>query len=240
MGFLKQSKKKVSIDFSEKAYQLLAEYTQKMRISNSALINFLLENFLSMGDEEKKQWTEFCIEVLKKENDIRPSISNDFEIRAQNRKIERYCNFIDFFATQKDLKVFENMEKIHMENGYIIYPNDWIVINYREPEKCKYAGAVAIRNSHEYNVPIFLFFSDIKIKELSEYDENEIYRRCKEKYPDFERILAMQVIPAYNSEGKMLNAELLDKAPMIGIFQISEYAKNDVYPYGAMVVPEDE
>ena len=87
MGIMKQSKKKVSIDFSSNAYQLLNEYTQKLGVSNSAMINFLVENFLSMDDMEKKQWAKFCSEILNKEKDVSTSISNDFETQARSQNI---------------------------------------------------------------------------------------------------------------------------------------------------------
>lgn len=238
MVLFKQSKKKVSIDFTEEAYQLLSENAQRIGISNSTLINFLVETFLAMDDIEKKQWIQFCFERLREMNDT--VASSDFEIQERKRKIEQYSNIINFFAEQDKTKVFENMNKIEMAKGYVIYPDDWIVLDYQKPEWCEYAGVVSIRNNHVYNVPIFLFFSNTKIKDLSEEEEADIFRKCEEKYPDFKKILAMQVTLAYDSEGRLLNGELWDKAPTIGIFHIAEYGKNENYPYGAMVIPEDK
>lgn len=238
MGIMKQSKKKVSIDFSSNAYQLLNEYTQKLGVSNSAMINFLVENFLSMDDMEKKQWAKFCGEILNKEKDVSTSISNDFETQARSQKIERYSNFIHFFATQNSSNVLENMKRVDLESGYVIFPNDWIVIDYRDPKKCKYVGVVSVRNGEEYNVPIFLFFSDVKINALTKGDEDDIMMRCREKYPDFAKIQSLQVTPAYSSTGTMLNYDFWDRAPIIGIFPIFEYGKNTSYPYGAMIIRE--
>lgn len=239
MGLLKQSKKKVSIDFSTRAYQLLSEYTREFGVSNSALINFLLENILSMDEEERNKLAEFYFEVLKNANKTRLSVSSDFEIQVQNQKIERYSNLIDFFATRDKIKALNNMQKLDMKSGYIIYPDDWIVVDYCEPAKCKYAGVVSMRNAKTYNIPTFLFFCNMEINELPDMERQRILKKCEEKYPDFEKIQAMQVVPAYNSERKMLNAELWMKAPTIGFFQISEYGKDDVYPDGAMVVLEE-
>lgn len=238
VGLFKQSKKKVSIDFTEDAYQLLSERAQKIGVSNSVLVNFLVETFLGMSDTQKKWLVRFCIERLRDENN--KVVSNDFEIQERTRKIKQYSDIINFFAKYDKTMVLENMDKIDMANGYIIYPEDWIVLDYQKPEWCEYAGVVSIRNNHVYNVPIFLFFSDTKIKDLSKDEEEAIYRKCIGKYPDFRKILTMQVTLAYDSEGNLLNGELWDKAPTIGIFQIAEYGKDNVYPYGAMVVPEDE
>lgn len=240
MGLIKLSKKKVSIDFSEKAYQLLIEYTQKLGVSNSALINFLIENFLSMDDEEKRQWTKFCSEILNKEKDVSVSISNDFEMKKRSQKVERYSNLLYLLATRDRTNVLENMERIDIEDGYVIFPNDWIVIDYRKPEECKYVGVVSIRNGEKYNVPIFLFFSDVKINALTEGDEDDIRMWCRKKYPDFAKIESQQVTPAYNAQGKMLNFDFWDKAPTIGIFPIFEYGKDTNYPYGAMIIRETE
>ena len=140
MVLFKQSKKKVSIDFTEEAYQLLSENAQRIGISNSTLINFLVETFLAMDDIEKKQWIQFCFERLREMNDT--VASSDFEIQERKRKIEQYSNIINFFAEQDKTKVFENMNKIEMAKGYVIYPDDWIVLDYQKPEWCEYAGVV--------------------------------------------------------------------------------------------------
>lgn len=238
MGLVKQAKKKVSIDFSALSYQLLSEYTEEKGLSNSAVINFLVENILAMDDAEKKKFGDFCFKLLNEEKGACASVFSDFEVQAYHRKIERYSNLVDFFAVKEKLDVAENMHRINMENGYIVYPKDWVVTDYKNPNECKYAGVVSIRNQKEYGIPIFLFFSEKKINLLSAEDQKEILKSCESKHKEFETIQKRQIMPSYNSKGELLNGDLWAKAPIIGIFPIGVYGEETVYPYGAMILRE--
>lgn len=238
MGLVKQAKKKVSIDFSALSYQLLSEYTEKKGLSNSAVINFLVENILAMDEAEKKKFGDFCFKLLNEEKKVNDSVFNDFEVQAYYQKIKRYSNLVDFFAVKEKLDVAKNMNKINMKNGYIVYPKDWVVIDYKNPNECKYAGVISIRNGEEYHTPIFLFFSEKRINALSEGDQREIMECCEIEHKDFKKIRSMQVVPQYNLMGEFVNRDFWAQAPIIGIFPIGVYGEETAYPYGAMILRE--
>ena len=56
------------------------------------------------------------------------------------------------------------MKKVFLKEGYVIFPEDWIILPdiYDSPDKCLYAGVVESRNSEKYKIPHFVFFSNYR------------------------------------------------------------------------------
>lgn len=232
-------KKKVSIDFTPSAYELLVNYAKKTEKSNSAIINLLVETFLSLTDLERKYLSEFCNELLEKENNLSSKTNDSFEVQEKENKSIRLSNLIDFLTEGRGIinPIGNSMVKITIKNGdYVIVPFDWIVLDYKHPEECSYVGVVSMRNSEAYNAPTFLFFSDIPINMLTAENQEAILEHCQKKQPSFSKIIAMQVTPVYDENNVLLNGDLWAMAPTIGYFPIGEYGKDSFFPANAMIV----
>lgn len=57
-------KKKLSIDFEWDNYDLLVRFANEQKISNSQVINFLIENLLSLSNDAKRRYAQSTTEQL--------------------------------------------------------------------------------------------------------------------------------------------------------------------------------
>lgn len=136
------------------------------------------------------------------------------------------------------------MQKISLKNGYLLIPEDWIIVNPEVSTSTNYAAVIECRNFRKYNVPHFVYLNNIKYEK--DYDDNfekEFYKMCTTIWPQFKEIEKLsnsnQPIEDPDNKGKYLNIKEHLSAPIIGIFSIVE--QNDMLtteeaPYGAMII----
>lgn len=236
-----KQKKKMSVDFDMKNYEIMNRYSSEHSITNGALINFLIENFISLDTQTKEMFSDSIVtylETLDKSLLSAGKIERNYIQKTKNRLL----NLLDFFTDGegyfgkeiKDMKK-SNMKRIDLKDGYAIVPQDWIELRNFNPVDCSFAGVVEVRNAVEYNIPHFVFFLKKPIYEMNEKDYQVINDECISKFPQFNEILNQQVEPEYDTNHNLINEELWRKAPTIGYFPISEYGTDTSYPYGAMI-----
>ena len=244
--FKKEKKKKISIDFNLDNYEKLTSYGENYGLSNSVIVNFLIENFLDLDSNLKQGLSTY---VYKKKNNLENSLfeCSGFEKVQVKKEIQILENLIMFFTDGKGYKEEEctmnnnqHMQKVKMKNGYLVCPEDWIVVNNHNPLGCEYAGVVETKNGAKYNVPHFVFFFPAEINNMTELDIERVNDKCIDAYYDFKRILGMEVSPAFDKNHKLLNAEAWMNSPHPGYFPIPVYGGSDSYLYGAMVVRNEK
>lgn len=232
-----EARKKISIDFTQSALKKLSEYrAEHEAASNSDVINGLLDTFLDIPASIKREIAECCnkqIEV-EKGNNGKGLYGSEFSESCISclRKIVNFMNE----GQEKiisDCGTESGMKEIAIASGRVIYPENWIVIDYCRPEKANYAGVVEVRNGVKYGDPHFLFFSDVKISKIN---ENDIYLLCREAYPKFGEILEKRVELQKDEYGKILNLEEWKNAPEPGCFCIADAGTEGEFPFGAKVI----
>lgn len=151
---------------------------------------------------------------------------------------EKYQKKVEEYAKQT-----EQMVKYDIADGYVTVPANWIVANPRDALNCRYVGVVEVKNGHLFNKPYgaphILFFSKIPINQISETDRNRLFARCISCWPDFIRVLDMQIEPEYDSSGRMTNSDKWSEAPKADIFPIlesTEYYYSAKPPFGATII----
>lgn len=230
-------KKKLSVDFEIQNYNLLTTFGEKYKMSNSQIINYLIEHFLKLSGDSKNEFaanTKIQIDSLKKIY----SECQEFEANQVSQNISLLEDLLLFFTDGKGYREneVEKMKRIEMLDSYVVIPNDWIVVENKNPQDCKYAGVIEIRNSTTYNMPHLLFFCEVPIIELTTIEEERILSACEVCYPDFKKIRTMQVKPVYDENKNILNSELWEKAPTIGLFPIHIFGEDNTFPCGSMIV----
>lgn len=232
-----KEKKKLSIDFKEDNYNTLVDFAQSSGESNSNIINYLVSHFLNLSLDTRKAFAKCCSEELRKEEEKYSSLGEFEKIKASKR-INLYKDLIKFFTDGKGSILDEKtkMKKIDIFDGYVIFPNDWIIIENQNPNDSNFVGVIEVRNAKKYNIPHFLFFSKFPIRKLSAFDEKIILEHCENAYSDFKKIISMQVEPVYDNNNNILNIESWREAPHIGFFQIGEYGRDSVFPANAMII----
>lgn len=233
----RNSKIKKSIDFTDESVRLLDVYKEIHEISSySDIVNFLVETFLGLNKDVKKTLLRACDLELK---DFTNTLKNESPYeRIENKKIENeYIKLLSFFNDGEELEVDHKIKRIDIEDGYVIFPDDWFVIYNNNPEKSRYVGVVEVKNGTEYNAPHFLFFSEKPINQLTEKDIMILDKECSLKFPKYKEILRDYVPLIFDKENKPINIEEHLASPIPGYFGIKEYDgyTYSSYPCGAMI-----
>lgn len=236
-------KKKVSIDFTEPEYTLLTEQGKKEGKSNSFIINKLIGIFLRLSPDVAKKVGYFCHEQYLAEQSKLERLFG-FERDDTQRKADQFSTLSSYFGYDEKSEENPGMKRTYLRDGYVIYPNDWIVLNdvFGPADSCSYAGVVESRNSSEYGIPHFIFFSNAKYgRDYTDDMTDKIYEACAEAYPDFKKYWNLQLpIPDLNDE-KAVDA--WKKAPEFSVFHIPVkgdpigWPREDYKPpFGAMII----
>lgn len=239
---------KLTIDLTEKNRETLDKIKTDQRSSYGTTINELIEVFFNTPESVKKELVEFIIQKLKqlyKQMDT----TDDFNFKEISEKTQAYINIAALFNNRKSLSANEidsavTLRKIPMKNGFLICPEEWIIVNPEEAKDSEYACVLECRNSSKYGIPHFLIFSNCEtVKSYSQLYEESIYRKCCSAYPKFSEILEMQVTPIDDPDnpGLILNTDEWIGAPNIGLFDV--YIQDDPKygikynpPFGARIV----
>lgn len=228
-------KKKLSIDFELDNYKLMSAFASRFHMTNSGVVNYLIEHFVQLTPEAKDDFAKVASEHLASQKRIF-SECDDYEEEAVAKQISILEDLVLFFTDGKGLPEKDKMKKIEINGGYAIFPADWVVVDEARAKNCKHVGVVEVRNGAKYKCPHFVLFSEVPI---GDFDSNlwDMYlNRCEIKHPDFRRIRAMQLEPVYDENNILLNAELWEQAPTIGIFSMPTYGQDTSFPAGAMIV----
>lgn len=242
---------KLTLDLTDKNQEILEQIKTEHQIPYGVTINNLIDIFCSIPGPVKKELLAFIksqVLILCKKINADDSLSNIESLKS----LESYTAIASFLNNGNPLFIQKSderllMKKISIRNGVLICPDDWIYVNPNDAANSLYACAIECQNHLQYNIPHFVFFSNIRtVFDYSEEYKRYIYRLCTSVYPRFANILKMQVAPVEDPEhpGSLLNATQYRNAPIVKPFDIyindhlTEYFESGPI-YGAQIVPLD-
>lgn len=240
---LSLSSYKFSMDLSGENKQAVDEATTNYNMKYGPFINMLIKLFLRMPDGMKETFVDFCKSQCV-ELDRQLPVAGDFEKKDIESEKEIYLEIARVINGGHEVHYrtidAPVMRKIAMQDGFLIIPDDWIVLNKKDAKTCRYAGVVECRNHQKFGIPHFVFFTNAEYGK--DYDTDLIDELCCKAWPKFKNVLKKQVDPIRDPEkpGEYLNLKEHLESPYIGYFGIGE-ADNDLreierMPYGAMIV----
>jgi hypothetical protein len=237
---------KLTIDLTQENRETLEKIKSEQRIPYGSTINELIHTFGSIPDSIKKEMISFIkqkMQTLYKEMDT----AGVLQLEELNHKSQSYAAIAAFLNNGKKVTIDKatSLKKIPILDGFLLCPENWIIVNPDAAENSLYACVIECRNSAKYGVPHFVVFTQRQyVKDYSAEDENYIFHLCSLAYPKFKEILKMQVKPIEDPDhpGLLLNADLWLNAPTIGIFDIYVNGDPKFGPdyepiYGARIVP---
>lgn len=247
--------RRTSFDLTVENAMNLKVFSEKIEKTYSWVVNYMLGIFFSAKPEIKNELAEFCdrkIDEISQNMDL----MSEFEKQDLRQKKIQYQEFSYFFREGKQVqwKKENGMRKVFLKEGYLLIPEDWIVLdNYSNPADHMYAGVVETREpldgKKKYNANHFVYFSDYKY--CNEYPsdmKDAIYIACCEKDKEFKNVLNAVVSPVYegkNIASNMINLEAYKAAPCPGLFHVVEQGDPMYWketnldyepPYGAMII----
>ena len=241
--------KKLSFDLTDENAKTLERIKKDQHIPYGQVINSLIEHFCMLSDDIRLELLEFCalkIEEIYKKMDG----AGEYEIQTLLMKNQTYQNLSHFFNNEHktdidSIKIKPNMQKIDMFNGYLICPNDYIILNRDDAIHCNHASVVEVRDS-DFGVPHFIFFSLKDVNNYTASDINTIEKLCVKEWPRFQEIIDSLVVPIPDASSvymRYLNEEEFAMSPKIGHFPI--YVENDIRypinyqpPMGTKIIPK--
>jgi hypothetical protein len=249
-----KKRKKISLDIDPLIYEFVVEYSNETEKNVGSTINKILASILLLSPDTKKKLARYLEIEMDKQKELSKN-ADQFEATEINKKIHEMRELYFVLTEEKGLtnKEDEKMKRVYLEDGYVIFPSSWIVLDtLRNPIESKYAGIVEVRNGDKYNAPHFVFFSNKKYgKDYSEEDMDNVIDACVSVYPEFKNIINAQIDYSqfYDENGYLDPEKAIEagwkEAPEIGLFHIPEeedpiyeqaYGTNYSHPYGCVIV----
>jgi len=240
--------KKLSFDLSDENAETLEAIKSEQRTPFGQTINSLIELFCRIPADVNSELLAFCKERIKELYEEMDR-AGEYEAQTLMNKSQTYQNLAMFLNSGRRISIDSietkpKMQKIEMENGVLVCPSDYIILNRDDAEFCEYASVVEVRNA-KFGVPHFVYFHSKEANQYNNYDTELIERLCVKEWPRFQEIIdsLVEPIPDPTAEHKWqyLNAEEVNNAPQIGHFAIyiqgdSRYPSNYKPPMGTRII----
>lgn len=227
-----------SINFDDNAFEILSSEIDKYRSNYSELVCRLVHTILGADDDVKERLAMLSFQESLK---LREEALKEDGFRRGQLLIqgEEFMELSNLFSRDKGVatEAQTNMMRIDMKNAYLICPNDWIVLDFNNPEDSNIAYAIEFKNSEKFHLSHFVCFS----KDELDYETMEIaLNKAAEIDENFCKVRAMYMDSAFASDGHVLNAKEIEEQPIPGFFPIAVKGKDKSYPYGAMIIPKED
>ncbi len=239
---------KLTTDLADGNRAILDQLKEDNRWNYGYTINTMISTFGNMPVSVKKYLLGVVKQKLKELNK-RMDVAEVFELGELAKEYDAYDNIAKFLndgrrITLEDFKIDPLMQKIAMQDGYLICPENWKIVNPEDAKECLYAGVIECRNSSRLGIPHYLYFCNYRYG--GDYPEgftDEIDKKVATLYPEFKDVLAKQVTLIVNPDNPetFLNADEWMESPTIGHFSIyiqgdPLYGKNYDPPAGTRIV----
>ena len=239
---------KFSLDISGSNKSFLDSLTENYGLKHGPMINHIIKTIFTMPSRMINAIDNACLaeyhiilsELEQAEYNSLHRLKLETELNSFNEFLKLIHNGI-FSAKEKVINE-PGMQCIELADGHAILPEEWIIVNHEMAKNCKEVAILECRNAQKYNIPIFVYFTNIKY--AKDYDENmceDFYSRCQMLWPNFAEIRELSDRNELKRDpdypGNYLNVEAYLNAPTIGLFNLyeeSEYPGEQ--PYGAKIV----
>jgi hypothetical protein len=246
---IKEKKRRISVDFSMNSFDMIEKIKDEYKkdkgniISVSNIANDCVGYTLGLNKNLKNELLSFLngYKSQVESNLVLLGDANGYrakDLRNQLSDIDGLKKVITNYGYNYDSNIETQYITLKMkDNKSISFPGDWVVCNPDEVEKSTNAFAVECLNRDKYNLPIFLYFSNLDYTHTEEI-EPIVIQSCLDVYPDFIKIINAQVKAKHENPDKpwlITNADEFYKAPNIGVFPV--YTSTNLNELGDKEVP---
>ena len=228
---------KISVVFDGKNKKFLDTLVDETDTKYSPLINKIISLFYNLSPMLKEV---IQTGILNKMDELTLEVEHTKDI-LHLKNCEKNLRDCQDILTLINGKKYDQgnfrFKEISMNNGTLVIPRDWIILNPEDSTK-KYVGVIECRHSFKFEIPHFAFFTDEELP--INYNEEYFKELCVAKWPKFQEVIDAQVEPILDPDvpGKCLNFDEFFASPIIGFFKILDdldpLFDNDP-PYGAFI-----
>ena len=153
--------RKISVDLTDENFEALDKFKESRNMPYSIIINRLLR-ILCKSPDIKEELITICksrIRTLYAEMDQ----VGTFECQKFYNKSTQYMEILSFLTQNPQITVSSildeaQMKKIRLVDGYLIYPENFILLNESAAQNYRNVCIVEVRNA-QFPVPHFIYFS---------------------------------------------------------------------------------
>lgn len=129
------------------------------------------------------------------------------------------------------------MKKIGLKNGYVVVPDECIVIRDTRTENANYAAAIVERYQ---TIPHYLVLSDEPLDYTMQYDSDIIIAVWGRYYPQLWSVWHAEVDAIKDADGRLLNSKEWDASPRLCMFPIPEVQNQDKLYLGFGIIRKEK
>jgi len=224
---------KLSLDITASNKVVIDSIKDNYGLKYGPTINMIIRTFCSMDKNVKERMEQFCLDEYERLSQKIATSEDSFNKLQYQSEQKTYYEILKLINGGRynlyphKQKEEVKMKRIEINNGHVVFPEDWIILNEKAAKNTRYALVVECKHSSQYGIPHFLYFSDVPANEVDNALHEYICTLCRQKWERFAEIEMLE------KEKPVL------EAPTIGIFGIFDkgtFEKESDYPCGAMVV----
>lgn len=225
---------KFSMDLTGENKIILENLSQNYSLKTGPMINHIIQTFCGISDSAKDALEKSLMSEYNRLSEEIKNTKDEFHLQRLTKERQRYADMLQMINAGKfkfpKCEECGNMKKIGLQDGYLLIPTDWIVVNPEAASSCSYAAVLECRNSAQYGVPHFVYLNNYKYAgEYTKEMESDFYAGCVKKWAKFKEIEEL-------NQSKDIDLS----APLIGIFSLTVQNEKEInindLPYGATIV----
>ena len=190
-----------------------------------------LTEIIGLSDKVKKTLLSLIdSEIQELQNQLENLSYNDIRRDDVKSKLNEWYGLRDIVtnylrhADDND----DGMQHVDLKQGYLRCPSDWLLVNPDDAPNSTRAYVMECHEGSRYGIPHYVYFDELK--ELNESFTNMVTNAILQAYPDFQRVIDMQVEPEYEPGKPQSYAYIVNKveyfaSPWIGVFPIKTHAE---------------
>jgi hypothetical protein len=242
--------KKLSIDLTDENFQTLQSLKKNPKVPYGQAINDLITTFADPPEKVRHEMLNVLtqkLQIIRQQIDTAgkyeaESLATEYAAYTDMARIFNYWNYLD----ESTLTPKPVMKKVPLKNGYLVCPENWIILNPKACESCSYAAAIEVHNAV---LPYFIWINNhSNADEFTDQDFSTVQKLCEEAYPDFKEMVSDKMIdpiPDPAHPGAYLNLTEWMAAPSIGIYSIyvdgdESYGSDYDPPFGTKIIRNNE
>ena len=172
--------RKISVDLTDENFEALDKFKESRNMPYSIIINRLLR-ILCKSPDIKDELITICksrIRALYAEMDQ----VGTFECQKLYNKSAQYMEILSFLTQNPQITVSSildeaQMKKIRLVDGYLMYPENFILLNESAAQTYRNVCIVEVRNA-QFPVPHFIYFSGNNPSHYTDADTTYINQLC--------------------------------------------------------------
>ena len=199
---------------------------QRSKLTLTEVLNNYIGYTACLSDEVKSDLLSFIDKEIQARELLKKNCEGALhfnELESQITQLNGLKLIITNYNSNDEDSKEHTLAQIPLRNGYLQYPRKWLLVNPESAKEFDCAYVLECYNGSRWGINHYVYFDNLR--EMSKEFQNQIVTEVLRVYPEFQRVLDMQVQLIYKegepkTVGNALNLEEWAESPVIGVFRI--------------------